>query len=229
VVTIFESSQIDNPIEMKFDGAGRFLFTEGVSHAVWVSAAGEMPTILFTYPGAANCAAYLAVDGRGRIFTCACDGIIRIHAADGALIDNSFADVDGLAAIEFGPVGAFGNDLYALNRAAGMLYRVDADGDATIIGTGFTGSPVELAVEPAPDMALYVSKFTADQVVRIAPCGDGGGGDLDGDGEVDGIDLATLLAAWGACAAGCCPADLNGNGVVNGFDLAILLGAWGPA
>lgn len=225
VVTIFESSQIDNPIEMKFDGDGRFLFTEGFGHSVWVSATGAMPTILFTYPGAANCAAYLAIDSSDRIFTCACDGIIRIHAADGTLIDNNFADVDGLAAIEFGPGGAFGTDLYALNRSTGTVYRVDGDGDATVFGTGFTGSPTELAVGPAPDVALYVSKFVADQVVRIAPCGGDGSGDLNGDGDVDGFDLATLLGAWGPCT-GCCPADLNGSGSVNGFDLAMLLGAW---
>jgi hypothetical protein len=54
-------------------------------------------------------------------------------------------------------------------------------------------------------------------------------GDLDGDGDVDGFDLAILLAAWGRCddpAPGSCPEDLDGNGVVNGFDLAMLLAAW---
>jgi hypothetical protein len=50
-------------------------------------------------------------------------------------------------------------------------------------------------------------------------------GDLDGNGGVDGADLAILLGSWGKC--GGCPADLNGDGVVDGADLAILLGAWG--
>jgi hypothetical protein len=57
-------------------------------------------------------------------------------------------------------------------------------------------------------------------------------GDLDGDSDVDGFDLATLLGAWGACAdptPGNCPADLDGNGTVNGFDLATLLAAWNPS
>jgi hypothetical protein len=53
--------------------------------------------------------------------------------------------------------------------------------------------------------------------------------DLDGDGDVDGFDLASLLAAWGACPkSGSCAADLNDDGVVNGFDLAMLLSEWGP-
>jgi hypothetical protein len=50
-------------------------------------------------------------------------------------------------------------------------------------------------------------------------------GDLNGDGIVNGFDLALLLGAWGPCLG--CPADLDGSGVVNGFDLAILLGEWG--
>ena len=46
--------------------------------------------------------------------------------------------------------------------------------------------------------------------------------DLDGDGDVDGADLAALLSQWGGPGT----ADLNGDGVVNGADLAQLLAAW---
>jgi hypothetical protein len=59
-------------------------------------------------------------------------------------------------------------------------------------------------------------------------------GDLNGDGHVNGMDLAILLGDWGPCLPGPpgfpamgCPADLNGSGIVNGLDLAILLGNWG--
>jgi hypothetical protein len=51
-------------------------------------------------------------------------------------------------------------------------------------------------------------------------------GDLNGDGIVDGSDLAALLGAWGACPGLPCPADLNGDGTVDGSDLAALLGQW---
>jgi len=50
-------------------------------------------------------------------------------------------------------------------------------------------------------------------------------GDLDGNGAVDGGDLATLLSAWGPCTG--CAADIDGNGAVDGGDLATLLSAWG--
>jgi len=49
-------------------------------------------------------------------------------------------------------------------------------------------------------------------------------GDLNGDGVVNGSDLALLLGQWGACPG--CPSDLNGDGVVNGADLGLLLGNW---
>jgi len=50
-------------------------------------------------------------------------------------------------------------------------------------------------------------------------------GDLNGDGAVDAVDLASLLVAWGECRD--CFADVDGDGVVGGRDLAVVLNAWG--
>jgi len=57
--------------------------------------------------------------------------------------------------------------------------------------------------------------------IEIRPAGSPA--DLNGDGRVDAVDLASLLAAWGGSG----PADLDGNGIVSAEDLAILLAAWG--
>jgi hypothetical protein len=46
--------------------------------------------------------------------------------------------------------------------------------------------------------------------------------DLNGDGLVNGADLAALLSAWGTSGG-----DLTGDTRTNGADLAHLLGAWG--
>jgi probable HAF family extracellular repeat protein len=53
-------------------------------------------------------------------------------------------------------------------------------------------------------------------------------GDLNDDGDVDGFDLAILLAAWGRCQEQVrCLGDLKQDGFVNGTDLSTLLAAWG--
>lgn len=49
-------------------------------------------------------------------------------------------------------------------------------------------------------------------------------GDLDGDHVVGGLDLGTLLGAWGRAAG---PADIDGDGSVGASDLGVLLANWG--
>jgi hypothetical protein len=46
--------------------------------------------------------------------------------------------------------------------------------------------------------------------------------DLSGDGVVNSVDLAILIAAWNTPSA-----DLSGDGITNSVDLAILIAAWG--
>ena len=50
------------------------------------------------------------------------------------------------------------------------------------------------------------------------------GGDLDGDGVVNGADLGIMLADWEGGASS--PADLNDDGRVDGLDLGVLLANW---
>jgi len=50
----------------------------------------------------------------------------------------------------------------------------------------------------------------------------GGTGDLNGDGVVNGVDLAELLSNWGQPGG-----DVNGDGTTDANDLAILLSTWG--
>jgi RHS repeat-associated protein len=51
--------------------------------------------------------------------------------------------------------------------------------------------------------------------------------DLDGDGDVDGMDQAILLGAWANGVAD--TADIDRDGNVNGWDQALLLYYWGSA
>jgi hypothetical protein len=66
---------------------------------------------------------------------------------------------------------------------------------------------------------------TVDEPGNIIIVKNGCVGDLDGNGFVNGVDLAYVLGAWGTDDPA---ADLDHNGIVSGADLALLLGAWGP-
>ncbi len=79
-------------------------------------------------------------------------------------------------------------------------------------GTGNLGEPRNVNFAGLPGAQCFTL------VAPSAPCT----GDFDGNGAVDGADLAVLLGSWGGGGG-----DLNGDGVTDGADLATLLGAWG--
>jgi hypothetical protein len=71
------------------------------------------------------------------------------------------------------------------------------------------------------DASNNVANSPSQSFVTAGSCGIPG--DLDGDGDVDGGDLATLLNAWGGGG----PADINGDGTVDAADMAVLLNNYG--
>ena len=104
----------------------------------------------------------------------------------------------------------------------------DGVGDATL--TDFKTSSVigpGLGVSDQPWVFVGVAAESAkagafEAIIRVPISGGDSPADLNGDGVVNGADLAILLGDWGGRGL----ADLNGDGVVNGADLAILLGEW---
>ncbi len=85
----------------------------------------------------------------------------------------------------------------------------------------------------SPDGATAYFTTWTDNNARVpalwaVAAGEGGPGDLDGDGTVSVADLLALLAAWGDCPGPPeqCPADLDGDGNAGVTDLLILLGHW---
>lgn len=51
--------------------------------------------------------------------------------------------------------------------------------------------------------------------------------DLNGDGGIDGADIAVLFSHWGGCGPNDQVADFNHDGCVNGGDLPYILSNWG--
>ncbi len=118
------------------------------------------------------------------------------------------------------PVGAAGRGAECLpplapfeTRLVGAELEGDCDGDGRIDACMIERDPT----------------LDADGNGVLDACEKGGGppsdcgGDLDGNGRVDGTDLAMILAFWGS---GSPLADCDGSGQVDGTDLAIVLGNW---
>jgi hypothetical protein len=58
---------------------------------------------------------------------------------------------------------------------------------------------------------------------EIDPCP----GDITGGGQVNGVDLAAILGAWGTDGQGKLDCDINEDGTVDAQDLSIVLAGWG--
>lgn len=109
---------------------------------------------------------------------------------------------------------------------------VDIDGDGNADGT-ITDFNASTTVAPGLDLPrqcrvcadvdVQLASGTTVGAIVCAPLPPAPGlADLDGNGAVDGADLAVLLGAWGGPGV----TDFNCDGTTDAADLAILLGAW---
>lgn len=164
-------SGLVNPNGLKFDSTGRVVIADNLGEVAFTT--GGNPTILYDLGGRNGT---IAIDANDDIYTDGPGGVIRIHAADGSLVNaNFYTDpnpAEGGFQLEFGPGDAlWGDFLYGISRDSGELIRFADDGTPTVIGTGFGGDGVTAVsdLEFGPDGALYVSFFSDDEIVRIVP------------------------------------------------------------
>ena len=102
-------------------------------------------------------------------------------------------------------------DPYFGNKVYGLVLAFSADAPDCDLD-GFPDA-FEIAFLDAPDKD---ADGVPDQCAAASA-------DLNGDGSVDALDLAALLAAWGASSG---PEDLDGDGIVGPQDLTYLLCLW---
>lgn len=166
-----------DPYRMATDSTGRLLFSDAGSPNVFTVNAGAL-SVLFTAP--ANIQG-IAVDELDRIFTFGEDGVIRIHGADGTLIEGNFASgllvTQGALGVSTG--GVWGENVFVIDGQ--MLVRFDSGGSRDEIGTGFRNAS-DIAF--GTDGAMYVSMFERDEILRIVP-------DSDSDGLGDDVETNT--------------------------------------
>ena len=172
-------------------------------------------------------------DLRGRVTFMGADGEVEVDIPDDLEFDVLVGISNGFKIVEedelettiidwFNPgivVFAEEHGLPAIEGATGMVIgKVEgADGDDT--WDVLQRSYMRVVSTKRSDIFVGSTDFTIIEGEDSGPVGD-----LNGDGIVNGADLALILASWGACPG--CPADLNGDGVVDGGDLAFILANW---
>ena len=91
----------------------------------------------------------------------------------------------------------------------------------TVLSGGRSGECTELLLEGRVENLLvgggqhFVDCLTGTPAETTQP------GDINGDGIVDGLDLAEVLGGWGLADG-----DVNGDGTTDGSDLSMVLGNW---
>ena len=182
--------------EIKVDYAGRLVFADLELWNIYATTGGT-PSILTHLPSSPL---YLAIDAQNNIYVSTDDGKIRVLNPDGSELNGEFATFQSRVEIEFGPGGAWGTDLYAMDYLNGVLYRINPQGSKTAIGSSF-GVTQDIAF--GPDGALYISDFSNNRILRVTP-------DCNGNGIPDDQDI-------GAGAS----SDCNGNGIPDECDIAV--------
>ena len=148
-------------------------------------------------------------------------GILRYSAAGVAL---------GVWDVENGAMLTSPHSMCASGDGRAVLAS-SANSSSTVngynLGTGYTERTYRIYPSDAPSATAIViaPPSASDSNGNLIPdaC-EVQMGDINGDGVVNGADLAALLNAWGSCSG--CAADLNGDSIVGGADLALLLNAW---
>lgn len=100
--------------------------------------------------------------------------------------------------------------------------RIEVDKGETAFGCSVATDGAAVAIG-APN----AGSDAAGKVRVLTPESAPNSPDINGDGRVDGFDIALLLGAYGK-SGDARPEDVNGDGTVDDADLAAVLAAWGP-
>jgi hypothetical protein len=137
--------------------------------------------------------------------------VIRTEVFDGITSDRGYDD-DGVFLV------------YTVNGGKQQTVEMLWSGNSLWRGVIPAGLPACATVEyfvRAHDVSGNFANSPVKSFVVGGSCGIPG--DFDGNGMVDGADLATLLNGWGSGGV----ADLNGDGTTDAQDMAILLNNFG--
>ena len=126
-------------------------------------------------------------------------------------------DVDSVSGLSAGFTGVITAIPNIAGAAGTVRIRFDATGKAPGLYTA------NATVHASDENLVGAQSSTIALTLRATVNASANPADLNGDGEVNGADLAILLNAWGTTG----PGDIDQSGIVDAADIALLLGAWG--
>lgn len=162
------------------------------------------------------------------------EGLVRYDGNNWSLYngDNSplpALDVHGVAVRDDGLIGLSAHEFGSVTPFPNGVAVIDGD-----INDPTNWSVWSYENSPLPHYQIERCEFDAQGNLWVSALSEGvavlltGGGeivgDINGDGEVNVVDLLALIGVWGHCQG--CPEDLDNNGVVNVTDLLMLLDNW---
>jgi hypothetical protein len=161
------STSHGNPGMMRLDRTGRLLFVSNgpTAPGIWALPPGGTATRLISLSGGVE-PAHFAMDSENRIYVSATDGVIRLYAANGSLLNDDVATGLTNANLLFGPGGGFGTDLWVGVANLGLFTLNTNTGQLTLRSSTLTNAS-DLVF--GPDGAMYASQFNEDRILRIAP------------------------------------------------------------
>jgi hypothetical protein len=229
------SPEFPDPVDLVVDETGKLVMADGLTgNVLFTPGAASQPALLYALPSAAQA---IESDQLDRLWTLAQDGVVRVHDAQGSLIDDGVLTLaGGLGSIAFPPASTYwGNALYWVDGSSGALKRLALDGADSSIGTGFTDAWLAFSV----DGQLFVLlRGDASPIFRVTAVD--GFDDEDIDGVPDEFDNCPSVFnpvqadddADGVGDTCDCPADIARSSstkpTVDAADLAELLANWGP-
>ncbi|MFM1867709.1 MAG: hypothetical protein RL591_1117, partial [Planctomycetota bacterium] len=111
------------------------------------------------------------------------------------------------------------NDSTATNAEFNLVAALPSLGEPDVL--------VAISIDGVGDDILSAEQVTqgdiAGRITLLRTTDPPQSGDLNGDGFINGADLALLFQYWGLPGIG----DIDGDGTANGFDLTVLLSNWG--
>ncbi|HOI54061.1 MAG TPA: PEP-CTERM sorting domain-containing protein [Phycisphaerae bacterium] len=163
VQTLYAGATVfQNPGTMIFLPSGNVIMADQGTNTI-VELGGGWANTLFEVP---NLPWDIAISPSSEFYVYSLgDGITRVYSTTGALLNDNFTSArTSYGPMAFGAGGAWGYDLYAIS--GGELLRLDADGMATVMGSGFDMDTLDIVFH---DGALYVSENQEGRILRVVP------------------------------------------------------------